>query len=766
MQRQRIGLFLGLGLLLALGLGFLLGQGVFPAGPSTTPSVGAPVVAPPTIPVGHPTLLTVTSRITSSPSTPVVPASVKLFRVDDRTKILVNLGTMLDDGTNGDAVARDGIFTLQVSVTEPAPGELRLQVEATFRGGPGRISSGVTVVPIMGNTPPVANAGPDQTVFVGTTVQLNGSKSSDVDGDPLTFRWEFLSRPVGSTATLSDSTLVNPTFVVERRGTYKVQLIVNDGKGDSAPDSVTISTENSKPVADAGPDQTAFVGQTVTLDGSGSFDVDYGPLTYRWSFTSLPAGSGATLSDPTVVQPSFVVDRQGVYIAQLIVNDGTVDGKPDTVTITIINRPPVLETVGDQTVALGTTLTLQLTATDPDGDPLTFAAEPLPAHASLDAATGRFTFTPTADQVGTLTRTFTVSDGSLSDAETVAITAVGAAPELTAFESTSGRVGTTVTLTGTNLNTTTGVTFNGVAAPFTIVSSTTVTATVPRGATSGPITITTLGGSFTTLGYYVVLSSPDFALVAVPASATTLQEARVNYTLSVTGVDGFTGLVSLSVSGLPDGVIGLFTAPTLTSGQSTELTLVTSATTPVGTAIFTVTGSADLPTGAQSQSVSLTLDVLRGGRTSLAGQFLTNDGAPIPGVRLSLATVQTQTDGAGNFLFVDVPAGTQQLAIDANAARPGFPMYAVDVTLTTGVATVLPPFQITPPPPPERFTPINNATVDQIFTDPRFPGVEITLPKGATITGWDGTLKTRLAIERHTPDKLPVPAPPGPTRSL
>ena len=70
---------------------------------------------------------------------------------------------------------------------------------------------------------------------------------------------------------------------------------------------------------------------------------------------------------------------------------------------------------------------------------------------------------------------------------------VGAAPTITSFTPTSGKVGTSVTITGTNLTGVTSVKFNGITATFTPSTATTVTATVPAGATTGKITVTTPG---------------------------------------------------------------------------------------------------------------------------------------------------------------------------------------------------------------------------------------------------------------------------------
>src|SRR5256714_145755 len=189
-------------------------------------------------------------------------------------------------------------------------------------------------------------------------VQLDGSRSSDVDGDRLTYRWSFLSRPLGSTAIFSNPAIVNPTFVSDQKGTYIAQLIVNDGTVDSSPSQVTISDVNSPPVASAGPDQSLVAGSTVQLSGSGSTDVDGDPLTYSWALLSKPQGSTSTLSSTTVVNPTFFADRSGTYIAQLIVNDGTISSAASTVTITSQNAVPLANAGANQTVTTHTTVHL------------------------------------------------------------------------------------------------------------------------------------------------------------------------------------------------------------------------------------------------------------------------------------------------------------------------------------------------------------------------------------------------------------------------
>jgi hypothetical protein len=249
---------------------------------------------------------------------------------------------------DGSAATLSDPAVVNPSFTADLPGDYVIRLVVADSSG--FVSAAGSVTISTTNTAPVANAGADQTPYVNDTVTLNGSGSYDVDGNLLTYSWAFTSKPADSTATLSNNT----TFTVDKAGTYVISLIVNDGTVDSQPDTVTISTLNSAPVANAGADQSAYVNDTVTLDGSGSTDVDGNLLTYRWAFTSKPDGSTAGLSDAASVNPTFTItiDKAGTYVVSLIVNDGTVDSQPDTVTISTLNSAPVANAGPDQSITI------------------------------------------------------------------------------------------------------------------------------------------------------------------------------------------------------------------------------------------------------------------------------------------------------------------------------------------------------------------------------------------------------------------------------
>ena len=189
-------------------------------------------------------------------------------------------------------------------------------------------------------TPPTAVA-VGASVTAGTSVQLDGSDSSDDNSETLIYSWSLLSAPPMSTATLDDPTLVNPSFFADQPGDYLIELVVIDEVPlASPPIQITISSENVAPTADAGLDQSVLVNSPAILDGLGSLDVDGHSLTYAWVLTEQPVGSLAMLVDPGASMPSLTPDVAGDYTLELVVNDGFVDSEAteeSAVTVTAIS---------------------------------------------------------------------------------------------------------------------------------------------------------------------------------------------------------------------------------------------------------------------------------------------------------------------------------------------------------------------------------------------------------------------------------------------
>lgn len=98
----------------------------------------------------------------------------------------------------------------------------------------------LTVIFGASNEAPTADAGSSQTVIVSESVPLDGSQSTDPEGDGLTYLWDWAERPAASLAEISEPTAAVTAFTADKPGTYSVELVVNDGSLDSDPDLVEI----------------------------------------------------------------------------------------------------------------------------------------------------------------------------------------------------------------------------------------------------------------------------------------------------------------------------------------------------------------------------------------------------------------------------------------------------------------------------------------------------------------------------------------------
>lgn len=213
-------------------------------------------------------------------------------------------------------MAADKTGNLNVAWQDSTPGAS----QAFFSRLPGTVQ----------NQPPVANAGPDQTVQdnnqSGAVVTLDGSKSSDSDGDTLSFVWKDQSgTTVGTTATVQ---------VTLTPGTYTFTLTVTDTAGLSSSDStvVTVTKPNQPPVANAGANQTIGCagpsGASVKLDGSKSSDPDGDTLNFVWK-----DGTGNVVGNAAIVQLTVAA---GTHTFTLTVTDSANLSSTATTQVTVV----------------------------------------------------------------------------------------------------------------------------------------------------------------------------------------------------------------------------------------------------------------------------------------------------------------------------------------------------------------------------------------------------------------------------------------------
>jgi len=260
----------------------------------------------------------------------------------------------------------------------------------------------------------------------------------DPDGRPLTLR--VIDLP--SFATFTDNG--NGTGVISlftapgNRGDYVITVLAtDDGNGGlsatqtgGAQFVLAVTSANEPPVLAPVGNKIAKIDETLVFNVSVS-DADQDTLAY--AATGLPAGAtfaGLTTYGVAQFRWKPTAADAGTYTVTLRATDtganGTAPVRSDEETITLTvraaNAAPVLAAVGNRTVPAGSEVLIQLSATDADGDALSYAVTGLPVGATFNPATGRFTWTPRVIEAGSYLLRFEATDGAGVAGEPITLT--------------------------------------------------------------------------------------------------------------------------------------------------------------------------------------------------------------------------------------------------------------------------------------------------------------------------------------------------------
>lgn len=172
------------------------------------------------------------------------------------------------------------------------------------------------------NILPIADAGEDKTVEVGSMVYVDASNSYDPIGSELSYKWFISAKPKDSNSFIvnSDQSICN--FKTDKEGEYYLTLVVTTKDNRSASDDIIIYAAQEdivNPIVDITDDLTCCLNSFVYLDGNNSYDPLGKKLNYFWYFNSKPSKSKSVIKNKNNPICSLRLDRVGEYIVTLLV---------------------------------------------------------------------------------------------------------------------------------------------------------------------------------------------------------------------------------------------------------------------------------------------------------------------------------------------------------------------------------------------------------------------------------------------------------------
>jgi len=328
----------------------------------------------------------------------------------------------------GASITAGGAFSWTPAEIQ-GPGDYSITVNATDNGSPNLTGSATFSVHVneVNSTPAITNPG-DKTIAEGSLLTFVVSATdSDLPAQTLTFSLGA-GAPAGAAITAGGAFTWTPSEA-QGPGSYPITINVSDGTASAGTSiTVTVTEVNAAPVLGAIGNKTVAAGQTLTFTATAT-DADLPANTLTFSLDAgAPAGATIGAASGAFSWTTSLSDVGGSpYSITVRVTDNGVPVASDfetiSVTVTNVNVAPVLNAIGDKTVNELSLLSFTATATDANNDPLTFSlAAGAPAGAAITAA-GAFTWTPTEAQgPGTYPITVVVSDGNLTDTETINVT--------------------------------------------------------------------------------------------------------------------------------------------------------------------------------------------------------------------------------------------------------------------------------------------------------------------------------------------------------